>query len=120
MSSLTSEYKERFLGMGKFSRDKGNRVDRDFVNKLKEKKITASRVPLSGAAGGDFAGDIILETDQGRLVAEVKCRKDGSGFKTIEKWLGSNDLLFLKSDRNEPLVVMSWDSFLGQITSSSP
>ena len=120
--SLSEKYRVTFLGedMGKFSRDKGNRVEREFVNKLKNEGIPACRVPLSGAAGGDFTGDLHVDWHKRRLIAEVKCRKGGNGFKSIQHWLGSNDLLFLKSDRNEPLVVMPWGMFLELATEPVP
>jgi hypothetical protein len=38
----------------------------------------------------------------------VKARASGEGFKTIEKWLGENDALFLVRDRQEPMVVLPW------------
>ena len=70
--------------------------------------IAASRVPLSGAHGGDYAGDVrILD-----FTAEVKARKDGSGFKQLETWLGDHDLLFLRRDRQHPFVVMPWKTYL--------
>ena len=46
--------------MGKSQRDKGNRIERNLVNKLKEQGIAAERVPLSGALGGQHFGDIVL------------------------------------------------------------
>lgn len=94
--------------MGKFSRDKGGRIEREIVNLLKGEGIHAERVPLSGAAGGLFAGDIKFLD----YVAEVKARKGGTGFKTIERWLGDNDMLFLRRDRAAPLVVMPWSQLI--------
>ena len=44
----------------------------------------------------------------GELRTEVKVRANGEGFATIERWLGDNDLLFMRRDRAEPLVVMPW------------
>ena len=94
--------------MGKASRDKGNRIEREIVNLLKDSGIHAERVPLSGAAGGLFTGDITFLD----YIAEVKARKGGTGFKTIERWLGDNDMLFLRKDRSAPLVVNPWDKFI--------
>ena len=94
--------------MGKFSRDKGGRIEREIVNLLKGEGIHAERVPLSGAAGGQFSGDIKFLD----YVAEVKARKGGTGFKTIERWLGDNDMLFLRRDRAAPLVVMPWSQLI--------
>ena len=98
---------------GKSSRDKGMRVEREIVNELKELGVDAERVPLSGAAGGSFGGDITISADDpiGKLVAEVKARKNGSGFKTIEKWMGDYDLIFLKKNNQKPIVIMNWELF---------
>lgn len=69
----------------------------------RERGIPAERVPLSGAAGGSYAGDVVIA---GRLRGEVKARQGGAGFALIERWLGTNDVLFLRRDRTEPLVVL--------------
>ena len=45
---------------GKASRDKGARREREFVKLLKKEGIKAERVPLSGACGGSYSGDIRL------------------------------------------------------------
>ena len=44
---------------GRRSRSKGARTERSIVNALQSHGIAAVRVPLSGAAGGRFAGDIV-------------------------------------------------------------
>ena len=46
--------------MGRMSRSKGSRVEREFVNKLRDSGVYAERVPLSGAAGGQFSGDLVI------------------------------------------------------------
>lgn len=100
--------------MGKPSRDKGLRVERELVNKLKESGVEAKRVPLSGAAEG-FKGDIQI----GQFIAEVKARKDGAGFKVLEAWLGDNDFLFLKKNNMDPMVVLTWPMFIALMQSWS-
>ena len=94
--------------MGRMSKRKGDRIEREIVNLLKEADIHAERVPLSGAVGGSFAGDILIE---GIYRAEVKARASGGGFATIERWKGENDVLFLKRDRQPPVVVMDMALF---------
>jgi len=42
------------------------------------------------------------------FVAEVKARKNGNGFTTLETWLADRDCLFLKRNNAEPLVVLPW------------
>ena len=96
--------------MGKASRDKGARREREIVELLNAiNGVHAERVPLSGAAGGSYAGDIQIITAGEQLIAEVKARKNGQGFVTLEKWLGDNDMLILKRDRQKPMVVLPWE-----------
>ena len=95
--------------MAHASKRKGSRIEREVVNLHREAGIPAERVPLSGAAGGSFAGDLRIGEV---LTAEVKARGNGAGFKTLERWLGENDMLFLRRDRAAPLVVMTFDTYL--------
>ena len=100
--------------MGKPSRDKGARVEREIVDRHKAMGVHAARVPLSGAAGGRFSGDVDIHAfgaDDAPLVGEVKARKDGAGFATLERWLGENDLIFLRRDRTDPMVVLPWSTW---------
>lgn len=76
--------------------------------------VRAERVPLSGAAGGSFGGDLRVWAfggDAAPLSAEVKARKDGQGFATLERWLGDLDLIFLRRDRADPMVVLPWSTY---------
>lgn len=94
--------------MGKFSKDKGVRVERSFVNKLKAAGIAAQRVPLSGAMD-NYKGDITLPWLHESINAEVKGRADG--FKEIYKWIKPHKLLFLKADNQDGLAVMRVGDF---------
>ena len=93
------------------SKSKGVRVERELVNRHKAAGIAAERVPLSGAHPS-HPGDVLLSVAGRTLQAESKARGNGDGFKLLEKWLGSNDLLFLKRDRQTPLVVVPWELWL--------
>ena len=89
--------------MGKASKDKGNRREREFA-----RLIGGRRTPLSGAVEG-YPNDV----EGLGMKFEVKARKDG--FKQIYKWLLSEDkpdALALKADRKPWLVVMTLDRFL--------
>lgn len=90
--------------MGKKSRDKGARFERAIVNALKDSEFAAERVPLSGASGGSFAGDVMVDFGLGEKKLEAKVR--GDGFKQIYEWLGINYGLVIKADRREPLLVL--------------
>lgn len=109
--------------MGAMQRRKGGRVEREIVNLHKAVGIHAERVPLSGAAGGGYSGDVdvyVLGRDEAPFVAEVKARATGGGFVTLEKWLSDNDVLFLRRDHAEPLVVLPWRSWLRLIKQGAP
>jgi Holliday junction resolvase len=101
--------------MSASERRKGNRVEVEIVNAHKEIGVHAERYPLSGAShfrGQGHDLDIYaFGRDETPAVAEVKARKEGTGFALLERWLGEYDLLFLRRDRQQPLVVLPWSTY---------
>jgi Holliday junction resolvase len=95
---------EESMSGGRASRQKGDRAERAIVHLLQERGFAAERVPLSGAARGRFGGDVSIPLLGRDLRVEVKCR--GNGFRQIYEWLVGADLLIVKADRLEPLVVL--------------
>lgn len=98
--------------MGAASRRKGTRIERELVEMHHAVGVHAERYPLSGSAPGVHGG-IDLDVyafgrDEAPLVCEVKARGSGEGFKTLERWLSDADALFLRRDRQGPLVVLPW------------
>jgi Holliday junction resolvase len=93
-------------------RQKGDRVERSIVEAHKAMGVHAERYPLSGASrfrGSGHDVDLYLYgRDAAPAVCEVKSRKTGEGFTTLEKWLGEFDALFLKRNNAEPFVVLPW------------
>jgi Holliday junction resolvase len=93
-------------------RRKGDRVEREIVALHRALGVKAERYPLSGASRFRGCGHDVdiyaLGSDQTPLVAEVKARKDGAGFTTLEQWLGEFDALFLKRNHGDPLIVLPW------------
>jgi Holliday junction resolvase len=110
-NSLTSATVEGQRG-GHRSRVKGDRIEREIVLRHAAIGIKAERYPLSG--GSRFRGsghDIDIYafgTEEAPLVAEVKSRRSGAGFVTLEKWLGEYDCLFLRRDSAEAMVLLPW------------
>lgn len=91
---------------GKFSREKGSRVERAMVHLHHTAGIPCERVPLSGACGGAFTGDLKI---CGNLTGEVKARQNAHGFKQVLDWLGCCQFLFVKmTGVKEPTVIMPW------------
>jgi hypothetical protein len=93
-------------------RRKGDRCERELVERHKTLGIHAERYPLSGASRFRGLGHDIdiycFGRDEAPAVAESKARKSGAGFTTLERWLGEYDLLFLRRDHTDPLVLMPW------------
>jgi hypothetical protein len=89
---------------GRKSRDKGNRAERALVRILQENGFAAERVPMSGSAGGSYCGDLTVPLLGVDRVAEVKVR--ARGFAQLYDWLVDRDLLVVRADRKEPLVVV--------------
>jgi Holliday junction resolvase len=93
-------------------RRKGNRVEREIVDAHKALGIHAERYPLSGASrfrGQGHDVDLYLNgRDDAPICAEIKSRKNGAGFTTLEAWLSDYDVLFLKRNNADSLVVLPW------------
>jgi Holliday junction resolvase len=93
-------------------RRKGDRLEREVVARHRALGVHSERYPLSGASrfrGKDHDVDVYpFGTGEAPMIAEVKGRKNGCGFVTLEKWLGEHDALFLRKNNAEPLVLLPW------------
>jgi len=99
MTSISdAKSKPRKTLLGKAQRDKGAREERKIAALLGATKISAMHKP-----GPD------LEMPDGRTV-EVKVR--ASSFKMIYKWLEPVDILVIRADREEPLIVITLSNFM--------
>ena len=102
--------------MGKSQKRKGYRTEHNLVKMFEKEDIKARRQPLSGALV-DFPHDLYVDILGGSVV-EVKARANGEGFKTIQRWKGSSDILLLVEDRKTPTVVLNWRYFIDLVVSS--
>ena len=84
--------------MSKSQRDKGQREERKIAALLGARKISAMHKP-----GAD------LQMPDGRSV-EVKIR--ANGFRLIYRWIEPVDILVIRADRQEPLVVITLQDFM--------
>ena len=81
--------------------------------KHKEAGIPCERVPLSGSIGGKYAGDLAIpDVNRRMFILECKARRGGAGFKVLEGWMKDKDILIVKRNYQDPLVVMSFDLYL--------
>jgi Holliday junction resolvase len=109
---------------GRRSRDKGNRVEREIVARHTDIGIKAERYPSSGASrfrGSGHDVDVYaFGNEAAPIVTEVKGRKNGGGFITLEKWLGEYDGLFLRRNNADPLVLLPWRIWTRLLTRGRP
>jgi hypothetical protein len=72
--------------------------------------IAAERIPLSGSAGGSFAGDLtipVMGVDR-----RFEAKKRAGGFKLLYDFLADHFGLFVAQDRAPTLVVLRADHFI--------
>lgn len=91
-------------------RQKGDRFEREVVDHFMQAGVPAQRVPLSGAAGGLFGGDVQADLRGGRRKLECKAR--ARKWLDLYGWLPGNYALIIKRDREEPLVVLRLSDFI--------
>jgi Holliday junction resolvase len=95
---------------GRRSRDKGARFEREVVNTFQAEGIVAERVPLSGAAGGKYIGDIsvpVMGVDR-----TLECKKRADGFKEIYAWKADHYGVVIAADRKPALMVVTLEAFI--------
>jgi Holliday junction resolvase len=85
---------------GRRSRDKGNRTERAIVRLLQADGIAATKISGMYKSGADISMSL-LGSDR---AVKVKCRS--TGFAQLYDWLNARDILIVKADRQEPLVVV--------------
>ena len=94
--------------MGRPSRDKGARYERELVQHLCQHGLPASRVPLSGAVDG-YADDVRVCLGETELRIEAKRRARLAGYLT--QWVegSSSGLVAMREDRGRTLWLVSDD-----------
>lgn len=94
---------------GRKAKVKGVSFERAVVKALQDAGLAATRVPLSGSAGGPYSGDIdcpVLGADR-----KLECKRRARAFGTLYQMLGPNYALVIRDDRTEPLVVQRFDDW---------
>jgi hypothetical protein len=85
---------------GRRSRDKGGRTERAIVKALQAQGFMATKISGMYKPGADISMSL-LGSDR---AVEVKCR--ATGFTQLYDWLNERDILVVKADRQERLVVL--------------
>src|SRR5262245_16134523 len=97
---------------GAHHRRKGDRIERELVDRHRSLGVHAERYPLSGASrfrGSGHDVDVYaFGREEAPFVVEIKARKNGGGFVQLERWLGEYDGIFLRRNNADPLLVLPW------------
>ena len=102
--------------MSSKSKQKGYRTEYNLVKRFQVAGIDAKRQVLSGALP-DHPHDIKIKNPD--MIIEVKARKNGAGFKTLKRWMGSADALIMHEDHEESLVAIALPLFIDLILNHS-
>lgn len=90
------------------SKRKGDNFEREVKEFHRQLGVPCERTYLASQAGRNDPGDLKIGE---QIRGECKARKSGSGFAVLERWMGDNDILFLRRDRKEMLVCMNADLY---------
>jgi hypothetical protein len=71
--------------MASSERNKGRYHENWWCEWFNKAGCKAERQPLSGQLGGDFSGDIKIQTKHGLLIGESKYQSTGRGFSFLTK-----------------------------------
>jgi hypothetical protein len=94
-------------------KDRGRFVENWIRDKHIENGIACERVPLSGSIGGAYDGDLAIPSIANKeFTCESKARRNGEGFKVLEDWMKGKDILFIKRNHRDPLVVLPFSLYL--------
>jgi len=98
---------------GRSSKQKGSRNERALVKLLIEAGFAAEPSPLSGALRSEkFGGGCDVVVPLFGRPHRIECKHHANGFARLYKWLIGVDLLVVRADRSEPLVVMPLSSLI--------
>lgn len=83
------------------SKAKGTYHENWFLKLFTGWGLRVKRQPLSGALGGEYAGDLVIQLQDMKLIAEIKYRRD-SGFPSPFRVLVGRDIAFYKNGKHDP------------------
>tara|TARA_B100001057_G_C22621003_1_gene860527 strand:- start:194 stop:658 length:465 start_codon:yes stop_codon:yes gene_type:complete len=98
------------------SKQKGYRTEYNLVKRFQVAGIDAKRQVLSGALP-EHPHDIKIKNPD--MIVEVKARKNGAGFKTLKRWMGSADALIMHEDHEESMVAIALPLFIDLLLNHS-
>ena len=98
--------------MASTSSRKGTYHENFFVKLFNSWKIKAKRQPLSGALGGEYKGDLVLNLNGKEIICEVKYRKNSSFPSPFTTMFNRDAVIYKRGGNAEP----RWVLFLSEQT----
>lgn len=95
--------------MGKMSRDKGGRFEREIVELFRAHGLKSERVPLSGATW--MKDDVLVQPTFANEPMRGECKRRAKLPDYLTAWLGESDFLVMREDRGEAVVVIRASTF---------
>lgn len=101
--------------MANKNRNKGIYHEKWFEKWLKKIGVKVKRQPMSGALGGEYIGDLLIEHNDQRFICEVKYR-DKSTFPSPFSLFKNKDIVLFKrrhkvDNESQVLVIFTQESF---------
>jgi Holliday junction resolvase len=82
------------------SRRKGAREENALVRQLQDAGLAAEKISRTGYAGEDISIPLL------GIARRVEVKVRSHGFQQLYTWLEERDVLIVRKDRSEPLVVI--------------
>ena len=98
---------------GRAQKNRGYRAEKRIEGKLENYGF--KRMPMSGALGGSWSGDLRRDSPEYKTLQIVEVKHRDSGWTQLRKWLaqGNADLLILDEGANKDfLCVVTGDKFI--------
>ena len=97
--------------MANYNKIKGNKFEKEVLNRLRANQIKAQRVVASGSVKED-SGDIVMTFGDTPYNIECKFHKS-LPITGLEKWMADNDILIMRQNRGVAKVFMDFDTLIG-------
>lgn len=109
---MKSPRKKKPIG-GRTHRQRGDREERRLVNVLQEAGFAAERLPTSGSKVGTPFGGYDISLPLMGIDRKVEVKHHGtltkSPFNKLYQYLDGRDMLIVRRDHSDPIVIINWD-----------
>ncbi len=95
---------------GRRSKRKGYRTEKHCADMFNAWAVEHGLPTRANRGDGTVGEDVYAHVGNSEFRIECKGRKNGQGFVTLLQWMVGSDALYLRADRQEPLIVLRPDA----------